>query len=101
MCHVHFLWRPQCTEHINNAMEDKKLTERLPHTSSSSSTYSGLHSSSSEIKKATNFLGLVKLKVMDDNVCKLHIGPRAKAHAPFLPLLPLTKDELAFIIGSS
>ena len=59
-----------------------------------------------EIKKAANFLVLVKLKVMDDNVCKLHIGPRAEALAHseilfFLPLLPLTKDELAFIIGSS
>ena len=55
-----------------------------------------------EIKKAANFLVVVKLKVMDDNVCKLHIEPRANAHMPlFLPLLPLTKDELAFIIGSS
>ena len=35
-----------------------------------------------EIKKAAaNFLVLVKLKVMDDNVCKLHIGPRAEALA--------------------
>ena len=34
-----------------------------------------------EIKKAANFLVLVKLKVMDDNVCKLHIGPRAQAFA--------------------
>ena len=32
-----------------------------------------------EIKKAANFLVVVKLKVMDDNVCKLHIGPRAEA----------------------
>ena len=58
-----------------------------------------------EIKKAANFLVLVKLKVMDDNVCKLHIGPRAEAARSlthfFLLLLPLTKDELAFIIGSS
>ena len=44
-----------------------------------------------EIKKAAaNFLVLVKLKVMDDNVCKLHIGPRAEAlaHSQIFCFLP-------------
>ena len=52
-----------------------------------------------EIKKAANFLVVVKLKVMDDNVCKLHIGPRAEAARSlthFFAVVAFNKRRIGF-----